>query len=151
MTVDIDKTDPAVRARIAQGFTDSVAHHQALGLRVIDASGERIVVGLDYRADFLGDPAAGLWHTAVGTTAADSGCGLAVVLTLPGLETVATLDLRMDYLRPALANAPLHVEAECYHVTQCMAFARATLYQNDRNHPTALCTAVFMRNGQRAG
>lgn len=149
MTTDIDKTDPTVRGRIAEGFTEAVAHHQALGLHVMDATGERIVVSLDYREDFLGDPVASLWHTAVGTTAAGSACGLAVVLTLPGMESVATLDLRMDYLRPAVADAPLHAEAECYHVTLCVAFARATLYQDDRDWPTALCTTVFMRTGSR--
>lgn len=144
----IDKREPGVRARIAQGFNQAVAHNQALGLRVADVSGERVCVTLDYRDDFLGDPIAGLWHTAVGISAADSSCGLAVFLALPDMESIATLDLRMDYLRPAVADKGLQVEAECYHITRCVAFARATLHQGDRERPVSLCTAAFMRTGQ---
>ncbi len=144
----IDKSDPAVRTRIAQGFNDAIAHNKALGIRVVDASGERVHAAVAYREAFLGDAAAGLWHTSVGTTLADSSCGLAVFLALPGMEAIATLDLRMDYLRPALAGKDLNVEAECHHVTRYVAFARATLFQDERERPTALCTAAFMRTGR---
>jgi len=47
-----------------------------------------------------------------------------------------------------VADQTLTVEAECYHVTRCVAFVRATLHQGDRERPTALCTAAFMRTGQ---
>lgn len=144
----LDKRDPKVRARIATGFNETIAHNQALGLEIDDARSERVRTRLPYRAEFVGDPAAGLWHTAVGISAADSTCGLAVFLALPGWESVATLDLRMDYLRPAVAGADLYIEAECYHVTRCVAFARATLYQQDRERAVSLCTAAFMRLGR---
>ena len=148
MGEDIDKRDPAVRETIAGRFNRMIPHNQAIGLQVADVAGERIRTTLAYRAEFLGDPEAGLWHTAIGTTAADSTCGLAVFLAIPGLESVATIDLRMDYLRPAVAGRALEIEAECYHVTQCVAFAEATLHQGDRERPTARCTAAFMRTGR---
>lgn len=148
MGEDIDKRDPAVRETIAGRFNRMIPHNQAIGLQVADVAGERIRTTLAYRADFLGDPEAGLWHTAIGTTAADSTCGLAVFLAIPGLESVATIDLRMDYLRPAVAGRALEIEARCYHVTQCVAFAEATLHQGDRARPTARCTAAFMRTGR---
>lgn len=147
-TQPIDKRDPVVRQRIAQGFNEAIAHNQALGLTVTDVETDRVQVSLGYSEAFLGDPVAGLWHTAVGTSAADSSCGLAVFLALPGMESIATLDLRMDYLRPAVAGQDLQVEAECYHVTRCVAFARATLHQGERDRPVSRCTAVFMRTGQ---
>lgn len=148
MTHPVDTDAGAIRARTAEQFNAAIAHNRALGLRVVDVSDEYVVTALDYREVFLGDPVAGLWHTAVGISAADSSCGLAVILALPAREAVATLDLRMDYLRPAVAHAPLHVEAHCYHVTRCVAFVRARLYQQERERPTALCTAAFMRTGQ---
>ncbi|MES1924094.1 PaaI family thioesterase [Salinisphaera sp. T31B1] len=144
----IDKSEPEVRAEIARRFHDRIPHIAALGLEIVDVSGPTIVVELPFREDFVGDPMAGLWHTAVGTSAADSACGLAVFLALPGLETVATLDLRMDYLRPARAGQSLVVEAECHHITRCVAFVRATLHQNTPDRPTALCHAAFMRTGR---
>lgn len=145
---DIDKRDPAVRQHIAQRFNAAIAHNQALGLTVTDVETDCVRAALAWRADFLGDPIAGLWHTAVGISAADSSCGLAVFLALPGMESIATLDLRMDYLRPAVAGYDLQVEAECYHITRCVAFARATLHQGQRERPVSLCTAAFMRTGQ---
>lgn len=146
----MDKRDPAVRARIAEHFNDAIPHNGAIGLEVVDSGGETVVTSLAFREEFIGDPGARLWHTAVGTTAADSSCGLAVFLALPDMEAIATLDLRMDYLRPAVGQAPLTVESECYHITRCVAFARATLHQGDRERPTALCTAAFMRTGRSA-
>ena len=73
---------------------------------------------------------------------------LAVFLALPGIESIATLDLRMDYLRPAVAGHDLRIEAECYHLTRCVGFVRATLHQGERERAVSLCTAAFMRTGQ---
>lgn len=148
MTETLDKTDTAVRAEIARAFNEAIPYNQAIGLTVIDAGGDTVHTRLAYRDEFLGDPVAQLWHTAIGTTAADSTCGLAVFLALPGLESIATLDLRMDYLRPAVAGQALQVQACCHHITRQVCFARATLYQEDIKRPTAECTAAFMRTGR---
>lgn len=148
MTEQLDKTDPAIRDRIAAAFNGAIPHNQAIGLIVVEAGGRSIVTRLPYREAFLGDSVARLWHTAVGTTAADATCGLAVFLALPSMEAIATLDLRMDYLRPAVADEPLQVSAHCHHITRHVCFARATLYQQSIERPTAECTAAFMRTGR---
>ena len=102
---------------------------------------------LAYREAFLGNVEAGLWHTAIATTAADSELRAGRVSRPAGLEAVATLDLRMDYLRPAVAGRDLEVVAGCHHVTRHIAFATAVLHQGDPERPTARCTANFMRTG----
>ena len=71
MYEQLDKRDPAIRAEIAARFNGGIPYNQAIGLRVVDVAGERIVTALDYRECFLGDPGAGLWHTSVGLAAAD--------------------------------------------------------------------------------
>ncbi|AWN15424.1 PaaI family thioesterase [Salinisphaera sp. LB1] len=147
MADNIDKTDPAVRREIAQRFTAAIPHNHAIGLVLVDAGPPAVHTRLAYREAFLGDVEAGLWHTGVATTAADSSCGLAAFLAVPGLEAVATLDLRMDYLRPAVAGRDLDVVARCHHVTGHVAFVTAVLHQGDPDRPTARCTASFMRTG----
>lgn len=134
--------------RVAQVFTQGVPHNKALGM-IIDAMGEDWAeTRLEYREAFLGDTEAGIWHTGPAISLADTTCGLAVMLALPGIESIATLDLRMDYLRPALAEAPLLARGECYHITRRVAFVRGTLHQGDPTRPTAICTSAFMRTSR---
>lgn len=142
-------SDADAQARFFQRLSEFTPHYKALGIEVLDAGAESVHARVPYREDFLGDRAAGLWHTSVATTLADSVCGLAVFLALGQNEAIATLDLRMDYLRPAVAGEALHAVAECHHITRGVVFVRASLHQGERARPTALCTAAFMRTGGR--
>ena len=148
MNDTIDKTDPAVRAEIARRFAAAIPHNAAIGLVLEDAATDTVRMRLGYQAAFIGNVEAGLWHTGIAFTAADSACGLAVFLALPGLEAIATLDLRMDHLRPALAGADLVIEATCHHVTERMAFVNADLHQDDPARCVARATATFTRTGK---
>lgn len=140
-----------MRERLADGFYRAVPHNRALGTAIVETGAGLAEARLNYRDAFLGDPEAGIWHTGPMISLADATCGLAVMLGLPEIESVATLDLRMDYLRPAVAEAALFARAECYHVTRRVAFVRATLHQGDSDSATAVCTAAFMRTSRDAG
>lgn len=137
-----------MRERLADAFYRAVPHNQALGAAIVETGAGVAEARLDYRGDFLGDAESGIWHTGPAISLADATCGLAVMLALPAIESVATLDLRMDYLRPAAAGQPLYARAECYHLTRRVAFVRATLHQGDNEAPTAICTAAFMRTSR---
>lgn len=139
--------NPRVRQRIAAHFYEDVQYNQALGMELLSIDPDPVHAKIAYRESFLGDVAGGLWHTSVATALADAVCGLTTLLSLPEGDMVATLDLRMDYLRPAVAEIDLYAMAELQHLTRSVAFTRATLYQQDGERPTALCTAAFMRIG----
>lgn len=143
-----EKQQQQRRARLAEGFYRAIPHNQALDVSIVETGTGVAEARLDYRRDFLGDPEAGLWHTGPAIALADATCGLAVLLALSAVESIATLDLRMDYLRPAVAGEPLTARAECYHLTSRMAFVRATVHQGDIGTPTAICTAAFMRTSR---
>ncbi|MDT0617963.1 PaaI family thioesterase [Salinisphaera sp. P385] len=136
------------RQRIADGFMRAIPHNTALGMRVVDTGPGTARTCLDYRPEFLGDVAAGLWHTGPAISLADATAGLAVFLGLPEPGSIATLDLRMDYLRPAVADQPLIADGECDHITRRIVFAGVRLHQGDPTRPTARCTATFMRTGR---
>lgn len=130
-------------------YAQLVPHSGAMGTQIVAVTDGVVHARLPYREAFGGDPAAGLWHTSVALSLVDGVCGLAVLLTLPQMEGIATLDLRMDYLRPAVCEQPLHARAHCYHMTRSIAFVHADVDQGDRNKPTARCRATFMRTSAK--
>ncbi|MEL6861947.1 MAG: PaaI family thioesterase, partial [Pseudomonadota bacterium] len=97
----------------------------------------------------IGDPKARVIHGGVITTMLDSLCGMACAVTLKELQFVATLDLRIDYMRPADTGRDIIGEAECYHVTKSVAFTRAWAYHESRDKVIATAQAAFAINKPR--
>ena len=57
---------------------------------------------------------------------------------------IATLDLRIDYMRGARPGETLYAEAHCYKRTKNVAFVRGVAFETDRDDPIATSTAAFM-------
>lgn len=114
------------------------------GLLITAASAGQAAMRMPDRPDWLGDPGRGLLHAGPLIVLADSCCGLAVATTLTERKPIATLDLRMDYLRPAAPGQDLHCETQCYRSTRNVAFVRGELWQADRTQPIASVQAAFM-------
>jgi uncharacterized protein (TIGR00369 family) len=129
-------------------MADSSPHMRELGIRFVFADGGLAVGELPYRDDLVGDPATGVLHGGVVTTLLDSTAGAAVMSALRVPAPLATLDLRIDYLRPSTPHARLRARVECYKVTSEVAFARGTAYNADENDPVASMTATFMLHTQ---
>jgi len=131
---------------IATGYIRHLPHVRACGIRVEAAVAEGVELRLPYRPEWLGDAQRGVIHTGVITMLVDSASGLAVLTALPSPEAIATLDLRMDYLRPAPRDLDLLCRAECFRLTAHIAFVRATVWQDDREAPVAVSQSTFMRS-----
>src|SRR6516225_11913870 len=71
------------------------------GLRLARAAPGEVWSSLPYRPVFVGDVATGVLHGGVVTAMLDESCGMAVQLALDGTRAIATLDLRIDYQKPA--------------------------------------------------
>jgi uncharacterized protein (TIGR00369 family) len=127
-------------------FTKAIPHARDCGMTVdaLDASGAR--ASMPYREAWLGDTERGVYHTGVITTLVDTVSGIAAVAAAGRFEPIATLDLRMDFLRPARQGAGLHVQASCYRLTESIAFVRASAWQDDESEPVAVSQSTFMRN-----
>lgn len=128
--------------RVALGLP----HCQALGLRFHAADEDgKITLALPFKPELIGDPFSRVVHSGVVTTLADMAGAMAIFARLRERETVATLDLRVDYLRPALPDLPLYCQSECYRLTSQIAFTRSSVYQADPNKPVAHAVATYMR------
>jgi uncharacterized protein (TIGR00369 family) len=119
------------------------------GLRLDRAAPGEAWSSLPYRPVFVGDTETGVLHGGVVTAMLDETCGMAVQLALDGSRAIATLDLRIDYQKPATPGHDIKAHSICYRVTRSIAFVRATAYQDAENDPVATATACFMIGANR--
>lgn len=119
----------------------------ALGMEFVSASPYHGCLRVPWRDDLVGDPDTGVIAGGVVTTLLDHVCGLAVKADGDKMFSTATLDLRIDYMRPAAPRAGVVAEAHCYKVTRTIAFVRAQAYDHDRTDPIATAQAAFVING----
>ncbi|MFX4593043.1 PaaI family thioesterase, partial [Acinetobacter baumannii] len=89
-----------------------IPHYGALGVQFVTAGRNAATLRLPYREDFIGDPETGTLHGGVITTLIDSVCGISVFMAMGRLLPIATLDLRIDYLKPATAGLDVLAVAE---------------------------------------
>src|SRR5215470_20006520 len=132
----------------AIGTRGSVYGHIS-GLRLDRTAPGEAWSSLPYRPVFVGDTQTGVLHGGVVTAMLDESCGMAVQLALDGARAIATLDLRIDYQKPATPELAIRAHAICYRVTRSIAFVRATAYQDAEDDPVATATACFMVGANR--
>lgn len=119
------------------------------GLRLDRAAPGEAWASLPYRPVFVGDTETGVLHGGVVTALLDESCGMAVQLALDGTRAIATLDLRIDYQKPATPGLDIKAHSHCYRVTRSIAFVRSTAYQDSESEPVATATACFMIGANR--
>jgi len=124
-----------------------IPHARAIGMTLVRHDESGCVVRVPYAEHLVGDPDTGVVHGGVLTALLDNACGMAV-RTAGGSETgevsMATLDLRIDYMAPAEPGRDIFAEAVCFKRTRHIAFVRATAYQTVVEEPVATCVANFM-------
>ena len=125
-------------------FVDSVPHCRELGVRCLSVGPRTASLMIPYRDELVGDPGRGVVFGGVITTLLDQAGGAAALCSLPELVAIATLDLRIDYLRAAKPGLDLYGSAECYKRTRSVAFVRGKAWDRDPDDPFARCIATFM-------
>ena len=129
---------------------EHVPQARALGLKVEDGARGQAWLSVPYNEDLVGNIETGVLHGGVITTLLDNACGIAVQLALPERIAIATLDLRIDYMKPATPKLDLMAHTHCYKVTKNIAFVRGAAYHEDENDPIATCVGTFMLAANRA-
>lgn len=82
-------------------MSEGIPFHRVLGIEVVEVARGRAVFAVPYRPELIGDPERPALHGGVLGAVADA-CGGCAVWTMVGpSDRVSTIDLRVDYLRPA--------------------------------------------------
>jgi uncharacterized protein (TIGR00369 family) len=125
-------------------LVEHIPHCRRLGMEVVQVGPREATVRLPYRAELVGDPVRGVVFGGVITTLLDHASGLAVSCSLQELTAIATLDLRIDYLRAAAPGCDLVGRAECYKLGAHVAFVRGTAWDRTPDDPFASVHATMM-------
>ena len=131
-------------SEINRRFEQMVPHNRALNLEVLALEHARATFRLPYDVKLIGNPETGVLHGGAITAAMDAACGTAVFQALPRPMVIATLDLRIDYLKPATPPRDVTIRAHCYKVTRNVAFVRGVAFHDDEADPIASGTGSFV-------
>lgn len=127
----------------ARQFIEAIPYARTLGMVLERIEAGLAVISMPYDARFVGDPKSGVIHGGAVSALMDT-CGGAAVMSHPGAPAAtATIDLRIDYMRPARPGDRITARAECYHLTRSVAFVRATAHDADTERPVAAATGTF--------
>lgn len=119
-------------------------HSREIGMRLHMAHEGVGLLSVPYDARLVGDPETGVMHGGVITSLLDTACGIAVMASKATLVATATLDLRIDYMRPATRGLRVWARAECYRLTRAIGFARAVAFHESADDPVASAAGAFI-------
>ncbi len=127
----------------ARSFITALPHSHALGMQLEEIGGGVATITMPYSPALIGDPETGVIHGGAVSALMDTACGAAVMSHPQAGFSTATLDLRIDYMRPATPGQTIRTRAECHHVTRSVAFVRAVATDEDESRPVAMATGAF--------
>ncbi len=131
-------------AALRDAMMGAIPHVQAIGMTMEAIWASNAVVRVPFDARLVGNPQTGVIHGGVITTILDNVSGMAVFAAMDRLTNTATLDLRIDYMRPATPEQPIYAHAHCIKRTRTIAFVHGTAYNLDGDDPIATSTGAFM-------
>lgn len=99
---------------------------------------------LPYDEKLIGNVASGVIASGPIISLMDMATSMAVWIRAGAFVAHATLDLRVDYLRPAAPGRTVIGRGECYRLTRSIAFVRGQAHDGDPDDPLAHVAGTFM-------
>lgn len=140
-----------IMRQVASAMNQGSPQARELGFQSVSLEKATAVLKVPYDPKLVGDPDTGVIAGGVVTTLLDHCCGQAAHAALERFTYIATLDLRIDYMRAAEPGKDIFARAHCFKTTRSVAFVRAVAYETDPDDPVATATATFMLDSSKPG
>ncbi|MEO6582535.1 MAG: PaaI family thioesterase [Sphingomicrobium sp.] len=121
-----------------------VGHGRALGMEFQDSGDNWAELCLPWREELVGVPDSGILASGAIVSLIDTASGTAVWAALGKFIALATIDMRIDYLRPAFKGENVFARCECTNLTSRIAFTRGTAHVGNPAKPVAYSASTFM-------
>ncbi|WP_340315246.1 PaaI family thioesterase [Rhizorhabdus argentea] len=118
-------------------------HTGELGLRYVAHGKDWAEMAFDYDPRFAMDRSTGILASGPIISLIDSVSGLSIMAKIKRMRPMATLDLRIDYMRSAPAGRSITARATCYRVTRHVAFVRCEAHDGDPHDLVAQSMSSF--------
>lgn len=149
-----EKLTPEADAALREGFdpdqffklASKVGHGKALGIRFRKSDGPHIELELPWREELVGIPETGYLASGAIISLMDTCAGSSVWIALGEFRPLVTIDLRLDYYRPALKGETVIARCHCDKLTRQIAFVSGIAHTGDPDRPVARATGSFMIN-----
>jgi len=128
-----------------QNFMGQHGHGKLIGLTYHDSGDNWIELGLPYNEKLIGDPSTGILASGAIITLMDNATSMSVWIKRGEFQPQATMDLRVDYLRPATPHKTVYGRGECYRITSSIALVRGYAYEDDPDDPIAQVAGTFIK------
>jgi uncharacterized protein (TIGR00369 family) len=136
--------DQGFDPQLFTAYAGKVGHGGALGIHYVGHGPGWVELGLDYQEKLIGAAATGVIASGPIISLMDMATSMSVWVKLDRFRSQATLDMRIDYLRPAVPGKRIVGRGECYAVTRSIAFVRGLAHDGDPGDPVANVAATFM-------
>jgi len=138
-----------VLALVREVMTHRIPFNRVLGIDIVDIAKGRVVLAIPFRPELVGDIQRPALHGGVLSSLIDTAGGAAVWTCIREDDRVSTIDLRIDYLRPARLES-LHACAEVLRVGNRVGVVSVRAY-----HPSSAAETMAEGKGvysvKRAG
>ncbi|ODP35937.1 PaaI family thioesterase [Sphingomonas turrisvirgatae] len=122
-------------------------HGGRLGIDYLAHGPDWCELVLPFSPDLIGDVGRGVLASGPVVALLDMATSVAVWLKRDAFVPHATLDLRVDYLRPAAPGRTVTGRGECYRLAKRVAFVRGIAHDGDPDDPIAHVAGTFMTTG----
>jgi len=144
-------SEPVDRRLLQVLFEQVIPFNRFLGVRFREVGDGVACLELPFRPELLGNPVAGTLHGGVISALLDNAGGVALWSQIRQDDLLSTVDLRVDYLRPAAADTLL-ARAEVVRLGNRVGVVQLRAYHPHRDEaPVAAGVGVYNIRRTAAG